>query len=380
MSEMSMVRRCYSCGAILQSEDKDAEGYIKPEVLNQEHRVGEVYFCDKCYTEQSYSLTPTQPSLEEGYLSMLEDAQASDALIVYVIDAFSFEASFVKEVAETIQGLPILVIANKRDLLPKSVKDETLKIYFAHRFRASGIYANPEDVVLTTLSSNSDVLEIAKMIEERRRRHDVYIIGASGAGKTFFLNAYLRSYKNSSSQEISLSNYPGTDLRVMQIPLDNSSMMYDTPGIPTDNSVTSRMDSANLRVAYPSTPVKARLLSFIEKDAVAIGGLAIFELLKGERTAVKFYGAEGLTLKKKQAEKLSPIFFKGLEKGDLKPAGINLKDRSDFDAFDIVVEEKGPRDIGIEGLGWFAFEGKSQTFRVIVPKGVSIYTSRAKIK
>ena len=122
------------------------------------------------------------------------------------------------------------------------------------------------------------------------------------------------------------------------------------------------------------------MLSFIEKDAVAIGGLAIFELLKGERTAVKFYGAEGLTLKKKQAEKLSPIFFKGLEKGDLKPAGINLKDRSDFDAFDIVVEEKGPRDIGIEGLGWFAFEGKSQTFRVIVPKGVSIYTSRAKIK
>ena len=380
MSKMSMVRRCYSCGAILQSEDKNAEGYIDREALEHEHRVGEVYFCDKCYQEQSYSLSPTQPKLEEGYLSMLEDAKASDALIVYVVDLFSFEASFVKEVAETIQGLPILVVANKRDLLPPSVKDEALKTYVAHRFRASGIYASPDDVILASLSSNSDVMPIAEAIEQRRRRHDVFIIGAAGAGKTFLLNSYLRSYKNSSSHAVSFLEYPGAGFRVMQIPLDNSTTMYDTPGIPTNNSVTAVMDAVTIRAAYPSMPVKARLLGLQEKDAVAIGGLAIFELLKGEATAVRFYGTDGLSLKKRPIDRLAPYFFNGIAKGALQPGGIALKDRSDFDAFDIAIEEQGPRDIGIEGLGWFTFLGADQTFRVIVPKGVSVYTSRAKIK
>ncbi|MBQ4255339.1 MAG: hypothetical protein II721_05015, partial [Bacilli bacterium] len=58
----------------------------------------------------------------------------------------------------------------------------------------------------------------------------------------------------------------------------------------------------------------------------------------------------------------------------------NFVDATDFDAFDIAVEEKGQRDIGIEGLGWISFQGNGQTFTVMVPKGVSVYTSRAKIK
>ena len=37
-------------------------------------------------------------------------------------------------------------------------------------------------------------------------------------------------------------------------------------------------------------------------------------------------------------------------------------------------------DIAILGLGWISFKGNNQTFRVSVPKGVYIYTSRAKVK
>ena len=33
MSKLNIVRRCYNCGAILQTDDKEAEGYVSPEVI-----------------------------------------------------------------------------------------------------------------------------------------------------------------------------------------------------------------------------------------------------------------------------------------------------------------------------------------------------------
>lgn len=50
-----------------------------------------------------------------------------------------------------------------------------------------------------------------------------------------------------------------------------------------------------------------------------------------------------------------------------------------FDIYDIEVTEEGQRDIGILGLGWISFKGEGQTFRVTLPKGVFLYTSRAKV-
>ena len=72
--------------------------------------------------------------------------------------------------------------------------------------------------------------------------------------------------------------------------------------------------------------------------------------------------------------------MKAIERGTVYPIDKNATALNAFDAFDIQVDEVGPRDIGIEGLGWITFKGDNQIFRVYVPKGVSVYTTRAKIK
>ena len=376
MSRMSVVRRCYNCGAILQCEDEHKEGYIDKSLLEQGNEA--VLFCQDCYNRQRYNFTPRDPNVSAEFLSLLEDAQASDSLIVYVIDLFSFESSFAPAVTSRIEGLNILVVANKRDLLPESCSDEWLKEYVAHRFRMARLQVSKDDVVLTSLSSTLDVSAIASQIEERRRRHDVYVIGASGAGKTQLIYAYLRGYSNDSNRAVSSGDYPGTSIRVMMIPLDGSTFLYDTPGIPTDNSIIAKLQADDLRSVYPDRAVKKRSVNLSEGEGVAFGGLCLLELHKGEKTTLDCY-LSGLVPVNKKSPKGVKNFFAELSDKSTYPKVPSALDAASFDAFDIEVTEDGRRDIGVEGLGFFSFKGNNQTWRIFVPKGVAVYTTRAKV-
>ncbi|MBO4540967.1 MAG: hypothetical protein J5736_03235 [Bacilli bacterium] len=379
MSKLNVVRRCYSCGVILQGEDPEQPGYVDKALLDSSP--SNILFCEKCWSEQRYNIAPRKAVASPEFITMLKDAQASDALIVYVVDLFSFEASFIDEVSKTISGLKILVIANKRDLLPSKVDDEALRVYTAHRFRVAALGVQKEDVYLmSTLSSQSDIEEIVNEMQRRRQGHDVYVIGAVGAGKSRFLASFLRDFQNSSSHPIQWANYPGTKLRVMQIPLDTSSMIYDTPGTSVENSITGKLTLEEANATRPQERVNARAHTLMPGESIIIGGLARIDLIEGKKngTPIKCYFAPGVTLKKARGN-LDAAFLKAIESKSVRPTSAALKALVDFDVFDLDVEEVGSRDIGIEGLGWINFEGKKQKFRIYLPKGVSLYTSRAKI-
>ena len=378
MSILNIVRRCHDCGAILQADDPNAEGYISPEALS--NTGARVLFCNKCFEESRYNFVPRSPKVSDDYLSMMEDAEASDALIVYVIDLFSFENSFVPAITSIIENLNILIVANKRDLLPKDYDDEALKEYVAHRFRNARFKVTHDDVVLTSLTSMSDTSAIFEEIEKRRMRHDVYVLGAVGAGKTQLISSLLHSYSNESNRAIISANYPGTSLRVMQVPLDTSTYLYETPGISTDNAISSKLDLAGARLVVPDEPVKARNFIMDKGDALAIGGLVRFELREGSKQDVKAYFASGVTIAKGRAVRINETFLRKAEAGAYVPSSAALTSASDFDAFDLTVDETGSRDIGVAGFGWICFHGAGQTWRIYLPKNVSLYHTRSKIK
>lgn len=377
MSTMQFVRRCCNCGAILQCDRPGEEGYVEEKYLQK--GLSEMIFCASCYASARYNLMPAFPTLDEAYLTMMQDAQARDALIVYVVDLFSFECSFIPEITEAIEGLNMIIIANKRDLLPTSISDAQLKEYVAHRFRRANLKVVATDVVLTSFTSLSDTSSLSALIQEKRAGHDVYIIGPYMAGKTLFLNAFLRTYKNPTRRSIQTSDYPGTKLAVLEIPLDNSSSLYDTPGTSVDNAVFSRLNEEGKKIAIPNKRVKARRVVLGHKDRLYIGGVARIDLIQGDRTHFKAYFAEDVTLARHHGQKEESELFALMKKKTFLPQLDSIRLQSDLDVYEIKVEETGSRDIGIEGLGWINFEGNAQTLRIYVPKGIGIYTSRAKI-
>jgi len=378
MSKLNIVRRCHNCGVILQGEDPNAPGYIDPNVLV--NTAARVLFCNKCFDESRYNFVPRSPKVSDDFLFMMKDAEASDALIVYVIDLFSFENSFVPEVTDIIEGLNLLIIANKRDLLPANYSDEELREYVAHRFRCAHLACTRDDVILTSLTSMGDSSKIFEEIESRRKRHDVYVIGATGAGKTQLISSLIHSYRNTSSRIITSAPYSGTSLRVMQIPLDTSSYLYETPGIPLNNTVASKLDMEGIATVTPDSAIAARTFTLEPGDVLFLGGLARFELRDGKEQEVRVFVPKAVTVTKARGAKAEDSFFRKAMNKSIRPTSKELVGPADFDVYDLTVEESGSRDIGFAGLGWINFQGDKQTFRIFTPKNVAIYTTRAKIK
>ncbi len=373
--EVKVVRRCLSCGAPLQSEEPEKPGYIDKDVYSR-RGPDDVVYCNECYEKLRFSSSPALvKTTDPDFLTMLKDARASDSLIVYVIDLFSFECSFVEEVTSLIRGLPILVIANKRDLLPRDADDRAIASYVASRFKKEGLAVNDEDVVLTSLSTFSDVSEAMGLLEKKRRRHDAYLIGAKLSGKSLFVSSFIRLYSNPSKKAISVSEYPGTDLPVMAIPLDSSSCLYDTPGTGIENSYVSQLEPASLSLVVPFAPIKARKGETKAGDVIMLGGLAFLETMEGE-ASYEAYFAPKLVVKKDGRKKGGFDIDYLLRKAAPAPRSTLLSEGKDFDAFELSFAKEKHVDLGIAGLGWWHLSFKGPTsFRLYLKKGVGIYVS-----
>lgn len=375
MSKIRPVKKCYRCGNILQVDSPTEKGYITKEILEASPS-GALLLCDECHEEQSKE-NKGEPNVPEDLLRMLKGAKASDALIVYVIDLFSFECAFSSKINELIQKLNLIVIANKSDLFPKS-SYPSLRSFVSHRFRTKGLMIKDDDVFLTSLSSLGDVSEIKREIEERRNGHDVYIIGARTSGQTFFLNAFLRGYSNVSTRYVTTKEYEGKGERYMQIPLDMSSTLFQTPPISLSNSILGIMDLESALTIMPKDIIKTRKASLKPGEGLFFGPLAFLFYEKSNSHHVELEIRASMKIDIVKANDLSKekTFTKLRNASSLE---LKIGDLEYYDAYDIEIEESGKRDIGVAGLGFVSFKGDNQKFRIYVPRGVAIYCSRSKM-
>ena len=111
------------------------------------------------------------------------------------------------------------------------------------------------------------------------------------------------------------------------------------------------------------------------------GSLAAFQLYKGKLTTFKFYHAEGVETKSIGTKGFDAFLYENSKKVSVRPASDHFTNFKDFDLFEYDMENDGKmHDISITGLGWITFEGKGQTIRVALPRGVAVKESLAKIR
>ena len=116
--------------------------------------------------------------------------------------------------------MDVILVANKRDILPRSVDDEKLKAYVLKR--AEDVNINVVDIGVTSASKNYNIDSFMHALMSLRNNGNVYFVGSASAGKSSLINTLLKNYSNETSNFITTSPYPGTTINVIEIPICSS--------------------------------------------------------------------------------------------------------------------------------------------------------------
>lgn len=348
MAKLSRILRCNQCGVVLQDINPNKPGYIPSEVFK--HNGERILYCNKCYQERMINASTVVSGINETIFHILEDAVASDALIVYVIDLSAFNGVIKSELIRKLKKVNFLVIANKQDLLPNNSKEEVIIDFIKERFIACGI--TPNDVMVVSASKGYKMNELTQKMEELRKKHDIFMIGSEICGKTSIINKLLMNYENKTRRKIQLLDYNKTGVRVLSIPLDNSSNLYELPGFDLKDSILGIIERplAN-RYIIPKKPLKAKKYKLGKDEALVIGGVGCICNKSNEPFEFYTYFSDLIETKKLKEEKLEAYFKTNLIKRELRPVSDRLQSFLNFDLFKYDLDEDNNyHEIGIKGL------------------------------
>ena len=125
---MSILRKCKGCGAVLQNTDSQALGYV-PDLTME--------YCQRCFRlthydrQQDYiDLTVTQD------LSLIEDLQG---IFVWIVDVIDLETSLLSVIPQFLKNRRFIMVVNKCDLLPATVKEMKIRKYIGLRLKELGL-------------------------------------------------------------------------------------------------------------------------------------------------------------------------------------------------------------------------------------------------
>lgn len=365
--------RCIGCGAVIQSNDSNQAGYIPQSALR--NKDNEVY-CQRCFRLRHYNEIADVDYSDDDFLSFLNQLSDKDALIVNVIDIFDFTGSLIPGLQRFVGKNPIMLVGNKEDLLPRSLKRSKIKDWMRQSANKAGL--RPIDVFLTSAKKGSQIDELLKAIESARKGRDVYIVGVTNVGKSTLINRII-SQLTGVKELITTSKFPGTTLDRIEIPLNDGNFLIDTPGIIHRNQMAHYLSSKELRLATPQKEIKPKTYQLQENQTLFMGALARFDFIKGpkERNGIVVYLDNNLKVHRTKLENADHFYDK--HAGELLQPPTREELNNGFPPltrFEFKTSEKS--DLVFAGLGWVTVPQNS----IVVgwaPKGVSVTLRKAMI-
>ena len=379
MANAVRLRRCFHCGAILQTKASKEPGYILESTIAN-NKPDALLYCNRCYSKiKALNYSELDLNIDDDIKKILKDALATDALLVWVVDLFGFNGILNPTVAKIAKKLNVVVLGTKRDLFPRVVKNDLLIKFIENSFMENGI--NPIAIHLFGHESDINPTDLLNKLNELRKGHDIYMVGSSACGKTTIINKILTVFENKSKWAIKQEVYPDTKAKVLEIPLSNSSFLYELPGFALSTSCVSKVEKEVAKTLTPRKEVKVTLRTIAKGDTIMVGNLVQFSEFKGKPTNIRLYAAEGVEVRKVKTAAIGEAEEENARKRNIRPYSENFSEFSDYDVFEYTMENDGKcHDISVQGLGWFTFIARGQVFRISLPKGVAIKETISKVR
>ena len=347
------MRKCIGCGAVLQSENKSEPGYTpKPEGG----------YCQRCFRLIHYDDLTVSMRTGIDPDTVISQASAMDALILWVIDLFDNEAGMIPGINRKLSGKDIILALNKRDLLPENISDEKIMTFIAGRLGESGIRVR--EMIMTSREHNLGAEEIKEAVEMYAGNRPVVVIGRANSGKSTLMN------RLAGRNDLTMSRYPGTTLDFNEIVIDGRTYI-DTPGIEIENSILMAAEEKDLKTIIPQKTIKPVVYQLKDDQSFAAGGLVRLDLYGCHKASCVWYVSSALMLHRSKASNADMLW-----KNHYGETLVPVPQKKEFSSYSIRKDE-GKTDIVIDGLGWACVSGEIRTITVHVPKGVNVTFRKA---
>ncbi len=358
---------CIGCGGKLQNEDKEKPFYT-PKSLDEDKTI----YCMRCYRMRHYGEVMPSYVTREDYIEMISGIPQK-ALVVKVIDLLDVEGSIMGEITKLIRKNRLIVVANKRDLLPKSAKDGRIKSRLNEILNSYDI--EPAMIKLISAVKNQGIDDLVETLEKESKKKDIYIIGASNVGKSTIINHMISATMQKNEAPITTFFAPGTTQDFIKIPFFDAHL-YDTPGLIKKNHFFDILDTKGLKAIQPKKEIKPRTYQLDPNQTIFAGGLFRLDYITGVPASFTFYLANSLSLHRTRLIKADAFYEK--HKGELLQPPYDPEDALSFKVHQFPVNLDKPIDLVVPGLGFVSIKGKG-VIRIHLPESITPYQREALI-
>ncbi len=339
MSSENEPKKCLGCGVVLQDQNILQEGYI----TSLENDI-----CQRCFRLKNYGEYKVVTKTNEEYLEILKNVGKTKDLVLYITDLINLEKDF-----QTIRDIlpnKMIIVLNKKDALPKSVKEKKLIKYF------EDLNIHVEEIIVVSCSKNYNIDYLMKKIKYYQTSKNVYVVGHTNAGKSSLINKLIQNYSDN-NQELTMSPLPSTTLNLVNIEINEYLNIIDTPGIVESGSILNHVDEKLVKKISPKKEIKPRTYQLRKNQSIIIEDLVRIDYVEGEKNSFTVFVSNDLKVRRL----LNLLNNKDLT--DLNKTTYNIK----YD-----------EDLVISGLGFIKIVNKG-VVDVYIDKDVSVFTRKSLI-
>ena len=274
-------KRCTGCGVLLQDENVLQEGYT----TSLENDI-----CQRCFRMKNYGEYQVVTKSNEEYIKILEDVGQTKDLVVYVTDLLNLEEN-IEEIRKIIPNKMLLVL-NKKDVLPKSVKETKLIEYLDSK------NIHFEEVIVISASKNYNLDYLLKRIKYFQTSKNVYVVGHTNAGKSSLINKLIKNYSVNNTQELTMSPLPSTTLNTVNIEIDEYLTLIDTPGLVDVGSILNHVDEKMVKKISPKKEIKPKTYQLRKNQSIVIEDFLRIDYVEGEKNSFTLFVSNDLKVKR----------------------------------------------------------------------------------
>ncbi len=339
MSSENEPKKCLGCGVILQDQNILQEGYI----TSLENDI-----CQRCFRMKNYGEYQVVTKSNEEYLNILKTVGKTKDLVLYITDLLNLEEDFT-QIRELLPNKMILVL-NKKDVLPKSVKEKKLIKYLEDR------NIHVEEIIVISCNKNYNIDYLLKRIKYYQTSRNVYVVGHTNAGKSSLINKLIKNY-STNTQELTMSPLPSTTLNMVNIEINEYLNLIDTPGLVDAGSILNHVDEKLVKKISPRKEIKPRTYQLRKNQSLIIENLIRIDYVEGSKNSFTLYISNDLKVKR---------LLNLLNNNDLKELNKTT--------YNVKYDE----DLVISGLGFIKIVNKG-VIDIYIDKDVKIFTRKSLI-